>query len=289
MRGAYSEIYLDDAMRNMGEMVEYGEEACGLDQDLLLRMFVRSGYADRWEKGDPRVICGLSGTELCRRLLEATYADRGAEPAPLVRYDTGEAYWRGFALAYYQWRSGRNFSEILAFIGGKDLQRMYPAYHTASEEKTADELEALFDAGDVIRSNELILVCYIAVLRNDRSAVGFVMKRDRVVRIFPLDLVNDETGLCKLLNIEHMIPVKVSEDNDVNIFRRISDLFQSGLDIVNTRSLHGRTMMIFIRMLIPGHTCIHKDQLVSALDQICEIRKLVIFIGNTLLLNIFLY
>ena len=29
MRGAYSEIYLDDAMRNMGEMVEYGEEACG--------------------------------------------------------------------------------------------------------------------------------------------------------------------------------------------------------------------------------------------------------------------
>ena len=143
MRGAYSEIYLDDAMRNMGEMVEYGEEACGLDQDLLLRMFVRSGYADRWEKGDPRVICGLSGTELCRRLLEATYADRGAEPAPLVRYDTGEAYWRGFALAYYQWRSGRTFPEILAFIGGKDLQRMYPAYHTASEEKTADELEAL--------------------------------------------------------------------------------------------------------------------------------------------------
>lgn len=143
MRGAYSEIYLDDAMRNMGEMVEYGEEACGLDQDLLLRMFVRSGYADRWEKGDPRVICGLSGTELCRRLLEATYADRGAEPAPLVRYDTGKAYWRGFALAYYQWRSGRTFPEILAFIGGQDLQRMYPAYHTASEEKTADELEAL--------------------------------------------------------------------------------------------------------------------------------------------------
>ena len=67
MQGTYSEIYLDEAMRNMGEMIEYGEDACGLDQDLLLRIFIRSGYADRWEKGDPRVICGLSGTELCRR------------------------------------------------------------------------------------------------------------------------------------------------------------------------------------------------------------------------------
>ena len=127
MRGTYSEIYLDEAMRNMGEMIEYGEEACGLEQDLLLRIFIRSGYADRWEKGDPRVICGLSGTELCRRLI----------------VESGEAYWRGFVLAYYQWYSCRTFSEILKFIGWKDLHRMYPAYHTASEEKTVDELEAL--------------------------------------------------------------------------------------------------------------------------------------------------
>ena len=143
MRGAYSEIYLDDAMKNMGEMIEYGEEACGVDQDLLLRMFVRSGYADRWERGDPRVICGLSGTELCRRLIAETCSGWEAEPAPLVRYDTGEAYWRGYVLAYYQWRSVRTFPEILAFIGREDLRRMYPAYHTASEEKTVDELQAL--------------------------------------------------------------------------------------------------------------------------------------------------
>ena len=43
MQGAYSEIYLDEAMRNMGEMIEYGEDACGLDQDLLLRIFIRRG------------------------------------------------------------------------------------------------------------------------------------------------------------------------------------------------------------------------------------------------------
>ena len=133
MQGAYSEIYLDEAMRNMGEMIEYGEEACGVEQDLLLRMFIRSGYADRWEKGDPRIICGLSGTELCRRLIEDI----------LGKSDTGESYWRGFVLAYYQWRSYRTFSEILAAIGQKDLQRMYPAYHTASEEKAVDELETL--------------------------------------------------------------------------------------------------------------------------------------------------
>ena len=155
MRGAYSEIYLDDAMRNMGEMVEYGEETCGLDQDLLLRMFVRSGYADRWEKGDPRVICGLSGTELCRRLIVESGMKREEEPDPFVRYETGEAYWRGFVLAYYQWHSSRTFSEILSFIGRKDLQRMYTAYHTASEEKTADELEALLLRRDSISRLQL--------------------------------------------------------------------------------------------------------------------------------------
>lgn len=46
-------------------------------------------------------------------------------------------------LAYYQWRSSRTFSEILALIKREDLVRMYPAYHTASEEKTVDELEEL--------------------------------------------------------------------------------------------------------------------------------------------------
>ena len=155
MRGTYSEIYLDDAIRNMGEMIEYGEEACGVNQDLLLRMFIRSGYASRWEKGDPRVICGLSGTELCRRLIDGSFTGRETRPAPIVRYDTGEAYWRGFVLAYYQWRSGRTFSEILMFIGRKDLQRMYTAYHTASEEKTADELEALLLRRDSISRLQL--------------------------------------------------------------------------------------------------------------------------------------
>ena len=46
-------------------------------------------------------------------------------------------------LAYYQWRSSRTFSEILALIKREDLVRMYPAYQTASEEKTVDELEEL--------------------------------------------------------------------------------------------------------------------------------------------------
>ncbi len=155
MRETYSEIYLDDAIRNMGEMIEYGEEACGVKQNLLLRMFIRSGYASRWEKGDPRVICGLSGTELCSRLIEEFCEGRDTKPAPIVRYDTGEAYWRGFVLAYYQWRSGRTFSEILTFIGREDLQRMYTAYHTVSEEKTADELEALLQRRDTISRLQL--------------------------------------------------------------------------------------------------------------------------------------
>ena len=63
MNGAYSELYLEDAMRNMGEMTEYAKDGCGVSLDVLFHAFTVSGYARRWEMGDPAVISGMSGTE----------------------------------------------------------------------------------------------------------------------------------------------------------------------------------------------------------------------------------
>ena len=62
MSCAYRQIYLDDAMKNLGEMTEYAHDACGTDLDRTLKYFVISGYADRFGKGDPAVVSGMSGT-----------------------------------------------------------------------------------------------------------------------------------------------------------------------------------------------------------------------------------
>ncbi len=41
MTRAYSELYLDDAMRNLGEAMEYTVRGCGMDPDRFMTLFNR--------------------------------------------------------------------------------------------------------------------------------------------------------------------------------------------------------------------------------------------------------
>lgn len=101
--------------------------------------FIVSGCAKRWEAGDPAIICGLSGTELCRRIAESCGLTRHW-PDPIIRFDTGMSYWAGWILAFCQWKNRCSFSTILEKIKWKDLLRLYPALHTASEEAAYDRI-----------------------------------------------------------------------------------------------------------------------------------------------------
>ena len=141
---AYSESYLYDAMRNMGELVEYLVEATPeIDPDEFFKMMIISGYAERFEKGDPMVVSGMSGTELHERVMEVCGVRRNDWPAPLVRYDTGESYWCGYILAYYQWKTGLSFANIFGFLNYEKLCRLYKTGHTASEDKVVLMIEGI--------------------------------------------------------------------------------------------------------------------------------------------------
>ncbi len=143
MNGAYSELYLEDAMRNMGEMTEYAKEQCELCLDTLFHMFTISGYAERWEKGDPAVICGMSGTELCLRIMQKCGMEDAAAKPALIRYETNEDYWAGYFIAYYQWEKRKAFRYIFSSIHESDLFRVYPSLHMVSEEKGAEVIDQL--------------------------------------------------------------------------------------------------------------------------------------------------
>lgn len=134
---SYSDLYLADAMQNMGEMTEYASLACGIELDNFFSLFIVSGYASAWEKGDPAIISGMSGTELCRRVIDKTSGRSDAYPDPLVFYDTGAEYWCGWIMAYLQWRLNMSFSAILRVTDFNELIKIYPAMHTASEERCA--------------------------------------------------------------------------------------------------------------------------------------------------------
>ena len=142
---SYSELYLQDAMMNLGEYAEYASLAAPeLSLDDIFRMFIISGYAERFEKGDPQVISGLSGTELFIRVAEQCGYKKEKWMEPVCSYDVGETYWCGYILAFYQWKKAKSFSCIINKVPVDYVLNTYPALHTASEEKAYVVIDEAF-------------------------------------------------------------------------------------------------------------------------------------------------
>ena len=139
---AYAQCYLDDAMKNLGEAVEYAVYKCGLLPDRFMEMFIAGGLADGFERGTPRYVSGMSGTELACETLRRAGLHRDL-PAAVRTNDYSAEYWSGWILARYQWECGLRFRDIIRFLPLSDILRMYPAMHEASEERfiyTADQI-----------------------------------------------------------------------------------------------------------------------------------------------------
>ena len=142
MTYAYGESYLDDAMNNLGEAVDYAVHACNVSADDFMSMFVTSGYAKQFESGVAKVVSGLSGSELVLSVLRASGKQIDA-PAARLEYDCSPEYWCGYILAYFQWHSAISFKDILKAIPMSELDRMYSALHEASEEKAVDVFNSI--------------------------------------------------------------------------------------------------------------------------------------------------
>ena len=127
---AYKAIYLSHAAKNLGSMLDYAVNDCNMDGGLFLHMFITSGLAEQYERGDPKVVAGMSGVELAVQAIEAA---TGAKPdvKPGERdYRTPE-YWAGWVIAQYQWHTTMSFSTILRFLPYDDIVRMYHTLHEA--------------------------------------------------------------------------------------------------------------------------------------------------------------
>ena len=139
---AYSENYLDDAMRNLGEAFDFAHTVCRLDLDSFFAMFINSGIADLFGNGHPKYVAGLSGTELAMEVMRKS----GLNPDGLqaqVEYDYSPEYWTGWALAYFQWFTKRPFKNIAECVTLAEILQLYPTLHEASEEKFVETLNCL--------------------------------------------------------------------------------------------------------------------------------------------------
>ena len=73
MTHAYSESYLRDAKNRLSQFFDYLINDCGMKPDWVASIFLSSGYAEQFERGNPAILAGMSGIELARVVVEATY------------------------------------------------------------------------------------------------------------------------------------------------------------------------------------------------------------------------
>ncbi len=127
--GSYPAVYLNDAMRCLGELLTHVSQASDvLSEDRMLKMFIASGYASRFEKGDPHIISGMSGVELFYRIMEKCGEYRYIRKAPDIISERNEAYTCGMLLAYYQWQSRQTFAGITSAMSYARLSALFPEF-----------------------------------------------------------------------------------------------------------------------------------------------------------------
>lgn len=125
---AYSELYLNDAIRNLANAFDYAMNVCGLEPDWFISLFLQSNLSTQFERGNPAVISGRSGEELVKEILSAAYPE---EKFPDSTFSEGRSpeFWAGWALAQYQWFSGKRFRDIFERIPLCTIIAMYPTFH----------------------------------------------------------------------------------------------------------------------------------------------------------------
>ena len=141
MTHAYQEIYLSNAQAALGDAFDYGVRVCGVSGENFIKLFIVSSVSKHMENGEPAYLAGKSGIELAAQILAET-TGMTEQPEQPERYARSGEYWIGWAVAYYQWYSGRKYSEIFEVLSFAELEKMYYTLHEADVSKFAEIADA---------------------------------------------------------------------------------------------------------------------------------------------------
>ena len=92
-------------------------------------------------------VAGMSGVELARAVITKAYGPKEL-PAPTNAEDCSPEYWAGWAVAEYQWFTGRRFKDIFERIPLSKIIGMYSVYHEMDITSFIDTMEELYKAAE---------------------------------------------------------------------------------------------------------------------------------------------
>ena len=138
---AYQEIYLSKAQSVIGDAFDYAVNTCAIPGTDFVKLFIASSMSKRMENGEPAYLAGKSGIEIVREIVAETKGQE-LQIEPQEHFGRSKEYWIGWAVAYYQWYSGRKYSDIFKVLSFEDLQKMYYTLHEADITKFVDIVDS---------------------------------------------------------------------------------------------------------------------------------------------------
>ena len=66
---AYSEDYVENAQKNLGNMLDYAVYSLDFDLQKFYEMFLVSNVSEQFEIGNPSYVAGKNGCELAKEVL----------------------------------------------------------------------------------------------------------------------------------------------------------------------------------------------------------------------------
>ena len=142
MTHAYQEIYRSKAQATLGDAFDYAVNTCGMNGTTFTKLFCASTVSRRMENGEPAYVAGKSGTEIVLEVISETMG-KSLSAEPHEHMGRSREYWIGWAAAYYQWHSGRKYSDIFKVIPFENMQKMYYTLHEADITKFVEIADQL--------------------------------------------------------------------------------------------------------------------------------------------------
>jgi DNA-binding transcriptional regulator YiaG len=149
MTHAYDRICLDRAADTLGRMLDYSVYSLHYDIAAMIDLFIASGIAALFERGDIRIIAGMSGVELSYEVLEKS-GIAFERTQPRYTKSLSPEYWSGYTLAHIQWETGLSFEQIIKGFS----PQLFITEYSVSRLSFLDSLPLDLDGGE--RSAKLI-------------------------------------------------------------------------------------------------------------------------------------
>lgn len=142
---AYDKVYLEKARTALGRMLDFAVYDLKYNLTYFFDLFISSGVAERFGRGDFTLLVGKSGVELAYEVLERSGIDYERVKVNYTA-NRSEEYWTGWALAYYQWETALSYEEIVNVVPIAEICVMYSPYHEMHIQSFVDRMNAYYRA-----------------------------------------------------------------------------------------------------------------------------------------------